>query len=361
MTERNFVSAAYDRWIENLSAAMTPDKKGKQRWYFLLKQEGNKYAVFARGKSADKPLGTLSAEDRPEAVAGLRRLIEKHGRNRNNSACLRLSPKSVVERTIQIPSAASDVIAPVVGNQIERITPWPEADTCYGFAVLGDGDNASDIFEVLVVATSRKLLDSIFDELKVLNVSPSTVDFDSPLADQPITLISSQPSRQQNVGSTIRSLIGLLVLVGLSAAAFGGYLAYNQSKQNVALETRLAAANTRSVEVQRLSEQNSLLRKQRELLIDRKASKPATVRLIEVMSKTLPDSAHLTELKFHGDEAQIVGKSDDPTSLITVLEETPEFENIRFAAPTTRDRRESKARFSVVGRIVEPSKLEGAP
>ncbi len=77
--------------------------------------------------------------------------------------------------------------------------------------------------------------------------------------------------------------------------------------------------------------------------------------LIEALSRSLPDTAYLDELEIHDSEARIVGKSADPTGLIGTLESTPEFEDVRFAAPTTREDGQTLGTFSIVG------KLQGAP
>lgn len=53
----------------------------------------------------------------------------------------------------------------------------------------------------------------------------------------------------------------------------------------------------------------------------------------------------------------MVGKSADPTGLIGELESTPEFEDVRFAAPTTREDGQKLGTFSIVGKI----QAEGTP
>lgn len=357
----NSLAAAYERWIANLAEIATPERQVKDRWRILVRQDRNTFQVYARSRSGEKLLGSIPIEARNEDVVGLRRLIEKHGGRAANSTLLRLSPESVVERIIQIPKAASDVLAPVIGNQIERITPWPEHETCYGFTMIGDSEVAADSFDVRVAATSRALLNSTIDAVKVLGIDPTTVEYEPSSGDGSIALISSEPDRRRKAESRIRSLLALLVLAGASAAAVGGYWAYAQIGENATLVAKVQAAKTRAADVQRLSEQNDQLRKQSQLLIERKSATPAAIQLIEVVSRTLPDTAYLTDFEIHGDEARIAGKSDDPTSLITVLEATPELENIRFAAPTTREERETKATFSIVGRVASAAKQGVAP
>ncbi len=69
--------------------------------------------------------------------------------------------------------------------------------------------------------------------------------------------------------------------------------------------------------------------------------------LVEALSRALPDTAYLTDLEIEGREVRIAGKSN-ATALIRILEESPQFENVRFSAPTTREATETVETFSII-------------
>ena len=50
----------------------------------------------------------------------------------------------------------------------------------------------------------------------------------------------------------------------------------------------------------------------------------------------LPESAYLTTFRFKGDRVEIDGIADSAAGLISVLEESPNFANVEFTAPTTK-------------------------
>src|SRR5262249_25558123 len=58
--------------------------------------------------------------------------------------------------------------------------------------------------------------------------------------------------------------------------------------------------------------------------------------LIEALSRTLPDSAYLTELRLEGSTLRITGLADDAPALLAPLEQSGHLTNVRFFAPTTR-------------------------
>ncbi len=142
----------------------------------------------------------------------------------------------------------------------------------------------------------------------------------------------------------------MIVACGAIISGLGLYYMFNLQAESEELETRLATANSRVDEVKRLNERNGQLREQRDRLLKRKMEEPAKMVLIEALSRTLPDSAYLTELEIHGRDTHISGKSDDPTALITKLEGSAHFEDVHFSAPTTREEGETVGTFSIVGR-----------
>jgi len=361
MTSSEKLRSAYNNWIQSLSRLLLSKRKRDKQWRILLSQTPEALNVSMRDRSATIEIGSISTNSHQEELASLRRMIGQHTKSDNDMALLRLSESCVVERTVQIPKAAQDVMNPVIQNQIERIAPWPEADTCYGFQVRGDSDRGNDFLDVHVVATSRSMLGDALEQAQKIGVEPATVDFLSALLDEPIVLVSPDPDRLKKIEGQVRTFITFAGAASLCAAAIGTYFALSQYYENQALDARLAASTQQLAELGRLSAENMQLRQQRERLVHRKSAIPSASALMEAMSSTLPDGSYLNQFELQGGETRIVGKSDDPTSLITKLEDTPEFEDIRFSAPTTREQGEPLATFSIVGRVTDAQKAENKP
>jgi general secretion pathway protein L len=136
---------------------------------------------------------------------------------------------------------------------------------------------------------------------------------------------------------------------------------WNRQVESDDLEAKIATARSRVEEVKRLNEENTELRQQRERLVRRKSEEPAVMVLIEALSRALPDAAYLTELEIHGRDTRIAGKSADPTALITMLEDTPQFEDVHFSAATTREEGETAGTFSIISRAQGGPNLDKKP
>jgi general secretion pathway protein L len=68
----------------------------------------------------------------------------------------------------------------------------------------------------------------------------------------------------------------------------------------------------------------------------RKWATPSAVMTLESLSNTLPDDAHLTELRIEGGKVQIAGSATDASALIRLIEQSRKFTAATFFAPTVR-------------------------
>ena len=87
------------------------------------------------------------------------------------------------------------------------------------------------------------------------------------------------------------------------------------------------------------------------LLAKRKQATPSSVMVLEALSRALPDSTYVTELRIEGDKVQVVGMTQDAPTLIRLLEQSPQFTRATFFAPTTRAANEPGERFHIEAHI----------
>jgi general secretion pathway protein L len=87
------------------------------------------------------------------------------------------------------------------------------------------------------------------------------------------------------------------------------------------------------------------------MLAKRKQTSPSSVMVLEAISRVLPDSTYVTELRVEGDKMQVVGLTQDAPSLIKLLEQSPQFTRATFFAPTTRAQNDPGERFHIEAHI----------
>lgn len=358
----NAIAKLYARWIRELSRILTARKRGQRSWTTLLLSTPEGMSVHVADAGLNGTVLTLPANAPSEEITALRKRAMQEASKDPKKILLRLSASDIVDRTVQIPAAASDVIDPVLRNQMERIVPWPVDETHYGYQIVGTNAAAPDQLDIYVAATTRKVLDNALHRAHALGLKPYAVDFASePDAATGIELLSLEADALKQTGHVLHNVLMVLLAASVAIGSFGFYLTFDRMSRNGDLEERITAGQSQVDEITKLNGENTRLKEQREHLTKRKIAEPPAFLLFEAMSRALPDTAYLTEFELHGRETRIVGKSNDPTALITKLEASPHFEDVRFSAPTTRQEGDAVGTFSIVGRAEGGANLEDQP
>lgn len=339
----------YGWWIRALGLALTPRRAEMRSWQVLLRRGPAGLAISARDGVGTKFLGLIETDAPPARIAAMRAEIRRGAGPQSRRVLLRLSADDVLERTIQIPRRALDVIGPVLRNQMERIVPWPEPETRYAYRLKGPSLLLPDQFDIQIAATRQSVLDQALAGAHRLGLAPYAIDYaaDSD-PDAGMVLLPLEADPAERMAARLQTLLAVLLGASLLVGGTGLWLLWGRYTESAAIQAQLAAVAAQLDEVKRLNQDSAELREQREQLVSRKREEPAAIVLIEALSRALPDNAYLTELDINGRETRIVGKSGNPTALITLLEATPQFEAVSFAAPTVREKNEVVETFAIV-------------
>jgi general secretion pathway protein L len=257
-----------------------------------------------------------------------------------------LQPANVMTHRLDFPGKAADFLDGMIRSQVDRLTPWSASEAVFGWS--SPAPIANDRVEVTFAATSRQKIKPVLEFAGTIGAA--SIAILAPAADTatPIRLMD-QPLRGV-IGSAVnvpRLLRGVLLTTALAAAAsllinayFGGSLQSELGDLQQRISQRRAAL--------RLGTNNSA---GLGLLAKRKQSTPAAVMVLEAISRALPDSTYVTELRIEGDKIQVVGMTQDAPSLIRLMEQSPQFTRATFFAPTTHAENESGERFHIEAHI----------
>lgn len=348
ISESNAIFRFFSWWIDALSEVFVSTRSRKLRWQILVAYASGGIKIFERKGRSVTQIGALTKDSSDDQITSLRSVLRRKFSSHRKATLLRLSSANVLQKTIQIPKAALDVIDPVIRNQMERMLPWPPSDTRYGYEVLGQSDAMRDQVDVSVVATSQSQLDTALAEVDSLGLNPIAVDFaPSEKHTQGIVLHSFEPDSKESVATRLRWAIAVGFAISICVSAVGFILMAQKSAQSGELIAQISKLDTRLASIRKFNAQSIKLRQERDRLTSRKKEEPAVLFVVEALSRILPDDAFLVQLDVHNRDIRIVGKSPDPTGLIRRLEDTDEFANVRFSAPTTRDRTNAVEAFSI--------------
>ena len=337
------IDAILSRWLDILaSLALGLHRAWRLRRSAVVTREGECFVVRRSGAPgeviAQVGIGTPAA-----AAATLRNLF----------LIFELAPDNVVIRHLNVPSQAREFAAGIVGNQIERLSPWPPAQTIFGFEAAPKPDDATAL-DVTIFITSRAKLDAARHALAACGLEPGQISVSSGKnLSSSIVLWTPAAAAEQGSQSLAKVIgAGLAAALCLSAVTtlWGLYSANGLQ----------AAADDVSARTDALRQEEAFLRRPRnfatlnpaERAWALKAQSPATIFILESLTRAIPDSAYVTQLSLEKTDLHIVGRAADPPSLIAALTKSRDFSEVRFFAPTVRSEDGNLYEFSIAAHVV---------
>src|SRR6202041_2655844 len=261
-----------------------------------------------------------------------------------------LQSDHVMFSPLDFPSQAGDFLDGMLREQVDRLTPWNVKEAIFGWSQ--PINTANDRIEVTFAATSKLKIQPLLQLVQALDVRSIAVFATASGGEGTPTRIKLFDESQLNaIGRTVnvpRILRTVLLSAGLAAAASLLVAAYRGS-----------SLQSEQQELQRrISQRRATLRldpnaggSALSLLAKRKQATPSSVMVLEAVTRVLPDTTYVTELRIEGDKIQVVGMTQDAPSLIRLMEQSPQFTAATFFAPPTRAQNEPGERFHIEAHI----------
>jgi general secretion pathway protein L len=267
---------------------------------------------------------------------------------RGSSIEAELPASQAMTHLLDFPSQAGDFLDGMIRTQIDRLTPWSARDAVFGWTAPKEA--ADGRIEVVFAATSKSKIAPLLQLAQALDAASLAVYAAAP-SDASARIILIEKSLRSVIGPAInlpRLLRAILLSAGIAAAAslllnawLGGSLQDDLGDLQRRITQRRAALR---LDANGLASGLGLLSK-------RKQTTPSTVMVLEAVTRALPDSTFVTELRIEGDKVQVVGMTQDAPSLIRLMEQSPQFTRATFFAPTTRAANEPGERFHIEAHI----------
>ncbi|MBW1973308.1 MAG: PilN domain-containing protein [Deltaproteobacteria bacterium] len=75
------------------------------------------------------------------------------------------------------------------------------------------------------------------------------------------------------------------------------------------------------------------------------------LNILKELTVLIPETAYIESLDFNKNQITISGRADSAADLISILEKSPLFKNVKFTSSIIRGRGDSKERFSIKGEL----------
>jgi len=353
--------AVLKRWIETLATLLVAWNEHRREQRALTVALENQQVVVREIRSVHD---ITRPQHRPEQRAS----VDLLDAARDSFVIAEFPPDKIVRRDITVPAGAQKFLSGVIRNQIERLSPWPPNDVVYGFDGEVDVENAS-VVDVRILIASRANIDAFRNHLAALNVQVDRIvanslvensDENSDDARKPVTLWSRSTDTSLDHPQRLSRLIGLGIAGFVAASTCLSLWAFVSAgdirDENERIATRAKALQRQIQDGQTPSAAASSSPAERAWFL--KETSGSSVILLEALSRALPDSAYLTEIRLESGTLRIIGLADDAPGLLAPLEQSGHLTGVHFSAPTTRGSDGKSFRFSVEAHVEPRIKLE---
>lgn len=339
MSSINSLRAIFDAWTGTVAGAAVAglERMVSPRLVRLVEGESGAFALEA-AKPENMPK-EIAFEDGRFTGANLAQFV------RGSRVEIVLRPARFLFRPLELPARAADFLDGIVRAQIDRLTPWSAAEAVFGCSA--PVARGSEGITTMIAAAPRRLAMGYVEALSGFH--PSAIAVLTEAAEGGRIRVFEQKSRGAIDPARLSRMLQVVLAVAAVAAILGsivaGYLADSLNAQESELERQITQRRA-AIRGADGGERSPLA-----LLERRKYETPASVIVLESLSRLLPDHTYVTEMHLAGDKLQIAGITRDAPSLIPLIEQSGHFTRATFYAPTTRASTDPGERFHIEAQI----------
>ena len=244
-----------------------------------------------------------------------------------------LAPSHFIFRSLELPQGARQFLDGVVRSQIDRLTPWSPNEAAFGWSEPTDAGNGQ--IAITVAATARSLVAPIARAAMAARADQVRMSTRVGEGETPVIPVFAQDIGGGNGGrGLLRGLVAGLALSGLAfVISLGAWLVVGSGDDARIANLQRRIAERRS---ELMNRRGPAAEEALKALQARKWTTPSAVMVLEALSKTLPDDAHLSELRIESGKVQVAGSAADAPALIRLIEQSRHFTQATFFAPTVR-------------------------
>ncbi len=261
---------------------------------------------------------------------------------------LRLSYQTCFVRKMELPAAATADFPQLLAIDLERATPFKLKDVYSAYTIdtqVGRSGKAS----IRQLVIKRSVVDGLISILETAGRKVSRLDCwdEDGKVSLPVNFLETVSLKPQTSHGS-RLVPKLLAATAVSLAALAAYLVIDRNEsalaeiqaQTARLKTKVQATRDAAAKSQTMMSEIESFRRLR-------TSIPSKVAALEELTRLIPDTAWVTDLKIDGSNVDIAGLATSAVTLVPILERSAFFVDATSTAPLTFDQREDKERFSI--------------
>lgn len=353
-------------WADELMALVPP------RIRRVLDAEPRRVTIAVTGTDLEVHIGNRAARrlapDRQHRVGGASDTFDNLLRDEKRrwgwllTIALRVPVSACLVRDKDLPRQALAHAEELLLLDLEQATPFRLKDVYWGWYRMHRRPSDLAVRQVIL---KRSRIDPVLERLAHIGVRPVAIEVEAASGELlPVNLwpsgrrfsaLEAQLRRGLAAGAVTLVLVALVV-VGVSAHR------HEQALATIGVETEVLRKQATDVRRQLTSVETALSQARRVRL--RKAETIPVVQQWEELTRLLPETVWLTDLRLEGGTIAIDGFAQSASELVGMLAQSDHFRDVALASPVTRDPQRAFERFQIragLGRAGAPRAANTEP
>lgn len=300
-------------------------------------------------------LASIDRGDSTDLVAAFEAALTEELRNRRR--ILLVPAAQVLRRRLQLPAAAVDNLATVLGFELDRQTPFRPEQVFFDSRVLPHESGARTL-PVELALVPREPLQAALAALGPLAAQIDAVDAAAPGGRLGFNFLPPSQRRRRvhgllwiNLGLLAASLLFLLLAMAQLVDNRALAVAQLQAEADAARESARSVASLRKSLEDAVAGAN--------FLAVRKSTQPSIIELLDRLTTALPDDTFLERLNASGTTLSLTGQSARAAQLIERLRSVEGIRDAALSGAIQPDARSGKDRFTISAQIGNASREVG--
>ncbi len=340
------------RWWKRELNFLIPEKIKRlindQQGFLIITPVGNQLALAYSCNGQLEPMTTLDRNE--SAAARYKDVLEKDDRLAKAKVILRLTNHYAIQKELSLPAAAKENLYQVVGYELDRYTPFKPEQVYFAVKRL-EGVGEPDHIRVMLILTTRDILNGFFEDIKAIGLSPQLVDYEGSAndCDNLGDSYNLLPDRLRQKTEKLPRIIysALITLTCLLLAVVMAMPVWLESQTVNALQLKTEALEKDAKKVKALQKDIDAMMDETRQLLAEKSAAPEVILMLNTLSSLIKDDTWLSYAQYSDGHLQIQGESPTASTLIAVLEASDVFAHARFVSPVTQDPVSKLERFQI--------------
>jgi general secretion pathway protein L len=318
-----------------------------------IAQRQQRLFIETDGQALQLSLGSWGSRQEAGQVPMTASTDEREKLPRDTQQTIVLMPEGkVLTRPLTLPLAAEENLREVLSFEMDQHTPFQADKVYYDFVVTGRDTERQELL-VDLVYSPRGEVDTLLEAIASHDLKADVVtsrDRDGSNL-RSINLLPSE-LRQGRRGSPRRLNVALAAVCAVLLVVAIVLPIAQKNEALVLLEEQVQAAAAEAREGNQVRRELESMADASRFLFEKKRSEILSVTLVDEISRILPDHTWVTRLDISATEMQVQGQSTDSSSLISLIEASPLFENVTFRSPVVQVAGTDADRFHLSADIV---------